>query len=311
MKKNIKIGLLAFLVLIIGGFVYLNADDSGSDLDSDIEIPDTKNVHIQKINTDIGELSNMSPNQFSKSSYKDILYRIEEAHEQRLLGTSVSDNLRWKKILMKNLFSRYVTQFLKESMYVFENNTWKVDKVKFINKEHKVLKASEYMDANSDIATKLNKISAILTKYYEINKFLIDCNAFKHEIYSIDEQYPDVSDKLNKAKRYLNNKLDNRYVNNCTRIKDKLKKIPDVMYQKHIKYLDNKLLFRLGESWKNYPNQREYAEKLYKPLEEQLLLLEDDVYGVSYDDDLEALLKKLSNNANDAHTYYKANPQND
>lgn len=285
MKANIiKIILAVAVVGVIGFFVWKWI--VGSDANPQ-QVRPPENQFTKRVEQEIDSLGNLPVNAFCHESYSAIKYRIDDFHRQQFFDTDVKNNDRWQEILSKNLYSAYAQKFVQQAYHVFDATAWAPDKLRFIGKEVKILKQSALLEKNSEIDNKFSEIQHILNKYYEIAGFISTCSNFKYSIYDLSAEFPDMSNKIEKANRYLANNLDNPTVNHCTRLKDELKKIPQILLGEHYRYLYRKIkeyhkLDTNGDyHFKDtYPTQKLYVDKVYHPLEKQIYALDNDVYHV-------------------------------
>ncbi len=249
-------------------------------IDKPKNITPQKNLYTIRINNKIDSIIKMPINIFCPKFYKEIQYEINEFHNQKFLGTSASDNNQWQDILLKNLYSAYVSKFTSQAYFTFKKSEWKTDDLKFISSELQMLRSSTYLDKNSSIANSFNLINAILFKYYEINFFIINCNSFTYSNYDLNIQFPNMNDKIQKANNYLKNRLDNIYVNNCSSLKVGLKNVPNKLFEKHVFYLTRKI-DENGPRYTEFETQLEFSNSIYSPLKLELDALNNDTYGIN------------------------------
>lgn len=313
--KAVKIILAIAVVAIIGFLVakwLINIE----------EIHPTKpptNPYTQRIEKEIGSLSNMPENKFCKKYYNDVQAGIDEFYKNGYLGlTSYKDgsiwrekknennNNQWKDILSKNLYSAYAPIFVKQAMYVFSRSEWKNDDLKFIRNELRSLKNSTYLTPG-EVSLSFDNINTILKKYDEIQAFINACKGFEYPNYELENTYPDVSEQVKKSRAYIANILENNYVNNCTRLKNELKAIPKILFDKHIDYLIKKINNN-GARYSEFGSQPVYVETIYKPLNNQIDALNKDIYGVSdnvFENAYNRVYSLLSKHNYDALNFYK------
>lgn len=300
--KIIKIILPIAVIVLIVFFVW----NSLLKPDVPVEIPPTgtdNEVILEYIKNDIDSLSRFPVDQFCQAFYNDVQSSINQFHDESLFSTNETANNQWKEILSKNLFTTYALKFIDQSMNVFSGSEWKSNDLSFIRNEVNVLKESPYIDATSSVASKFKEINDVLKKYDEIIGFIASCNSFSYNNYGIYDIFPDVSEKINKSQSYLNNNLENEYVNNCTKLKDGLRAIPRMYYEKHINFLKNKII-KNSNRYKEFKSQPIYADEIFRPLRGQLYAVSRDMYKViSYEEhssnfsNLEKLLDSDSINA--------------
>ena len=300
--EKVKIILAIAVLAIIGFFIWkwsVNTVTIG------IIKPPT-NQFTARIESEIDSLNKIPSNVFCQKLYKDIQYQITDNHKHGFLGKNENDNNQWKEILSKNLYSAYAPKFLEQAMNVFKNSVWKKDDINFIRIEIKTLQNSDYLEQGSPIANSFKDINAVLEKYNEISDFIFSCNNFSFSDSSIETPFPDVSDKIKKSHAYLNNDLDNSYVNNCSYLKDGLRDVPQKLLIKHTSYISSKITSNLVK-YKIYSLQSDYSKNMYDPLKSQIDAMSNDVYGVSqniFDYDYNSLIKQLGDLNMEATEYF-------
>jgi hypothetical protein len=302
--KALKIILAVAVMATIGFFIWkwiINIEQP-----TDVKPP--TNPYTARIEREIDSLRKVPVNTFCKQFCENIQYRITDYYKQKFLGKTDKDNERWKDILSKNLYSTYAPKFTEQAMYVFNHSDWKIADLTFIRNEVKKLQGSGYLEQNSPVASKFKDIQIILSKYDEIVGFISSCKGYSYSNYEIDGLFPidDVSGKIQKSKTYLSNRLDNNYVNNCTRLKDGLREIPQTLYNKHISYLRLKIQKNSGR-YKEYQFQKDYSNIIYTPLESQVNELDNNIYGINtdiFDGNLSDLKKLLDTDNTNAYDYF-------
>jgi hypothetical protein len=305
--KAIKIILPILVVSTIAYFVY-NSNKNTKEPEK-YKTSDNSNF-IKPIDEAIEAIKLKPTFVFCQNDYKNIQFKINETHKIGDFSNNSNDNNQWKQILSKNLYSAYSNKFVEQALYVFNNSKWNESDLSIIRTELASLKNSEFLEQKSAIAASLNKLSLVLKKYDEINNFLIECKIFNYDQYGLENIFPDLSPKISKSKSYLNNNLDNQYVNNCIRLKDELKKIPQVLYNKHVSYLKNKLIHHQN-THTNFPkvksSQPPYVREVYKPMEIQIGEIDAIYYEASesiVDRDYYDLMHDLKQNYEKAKLYF-------
>ena len=277
MKYNviIKIGLSVIVIALLAFCVW---KWSGGGLFSPSKPQPPKNQFVERIEEEIDSINNVPSNSFCSDYYHNILYHISDYHKRGYLGdTSVSDNDQWKEILSKNLYSAYAPKFVQQAMSVFKGHEWNTNDLNFIRIELKELQKSDYLEPQSSMASSFNTIRAVLSKYDEINAFLAKCRRFSYTDDRVASVFPNVNDYIRQSKHYINNKMENVYVNNCSRLKDGLIDVPKILLDKHISYLHNKIN-RYACKYKDYATQAEYNKEVYSPLRNQINNIDYRVY---------------------------------
>ncbi len=276
MMRIIKISLVIIFLGTIAFFVWNWSEKK-------IPLPEatvgTKNQFVTKINEEMELLRAMSVNTFSKSQYDITLFHIRDYFKQGLLGESDNDNLQQKENLSKRLFYIYAPKFINQAMYVFKGSEWNIKKLDTIRKEVLIIQKSPYLNPTSPVAISFKDINFILTKYDQVNYFIYSSNNFQPSNYGLNDYFPDANDIIQKVRANLSNGLFNPYVNNCSRLKVELARIPNKLFEMHVSYLERKFKQHI-ELYVEFDSQPEYSASIYEPLKNQLNSLSNDIYGV-------------------------------
>ena len=277
--KAVKIILSGVVAAGIGLFVWLSwikTDEVG-------DITPPRNQFVERIEQEIDSLAKSPEDVFCSEFYKNIQYRIDDYHKKGFLGgDNASDNTQWKDILSRNLYAAYALKFIEQAFYVFDDSEWNKKSLEFIASETKTLQQSVYLtDKRGPVSDKLKEISVILNKYYEISRFLADCQNYSFSYYGLSDRFPtdNMQNRMDRAHKYLSNRLDNHYVNNCRRLRDGLASVPRILFDKHVNYLNSKIRI-FSDKYAEYGSHAEYKNKLYQPLREQIDSLNNDIYKV-------------------------------
>ncbi len=270
--------------------------------------PPPPNDFTEKVVYNIDSLKGIPESQFCVELYKEILYYIDDYSKQMHFGDNSSENDIWKENLLRDLNSAYTNKFIKQSFYVFNSANWKKDDLQILRSELDKLKKSDFIK-DGPAKDKLNEIDRVLAKYDEIAKFINIYSYYSYNTINLNGSFPDLTDKINETNNYINNDLDNHYVNNCAYLKAGLKEIPNKLFYAHVKYLEN-LINKFGPNYEDerYSEQREYTESVYVFLEKQLNSLVYTPYGISYEvyyieyKRLDDILEKYGDNA---YYYFK------
>lgn len=277
-------------------------------------ISSPRNQFIERIEKEIDSIGKLPDSQFSPGAYDHVLYLIEDfstpnppQYAYGRLGNSKSENDQWKSNLTRNIYAIYTGKFINQAFFVFHGSQWINADLNFIRSEYQTLRNSRFLEKGSQIDKKFTEIDMIFIKYDEINGFLSNCMRFAYSSYNLDDRFPisDVNEKIAKAATYRNNRLENQYVNNCTRLHDGLKNVPQVLFISHIRYLDNKINI-WSNHYKDFKSQREYANLLYNRLKSEIASLDNGIYKVSnFDNEYQKLTDKLSEDNVRAYNYFK------
>jgi hypothetical protein len=283
--KAIKISLAVIVVAVIGFFVIRSLVTTGEV--KQIGVP--PNPFTERIEQEIDSLGKLSDNRFCKEFYSEVGYHIDEWYKPfppkypyGRFGNTQSENDQWKENLSKNLYSTYAGKFIKQAFVVFRGSEWEIEKMKFIRNEYQTLQKSKWLEKDSYVDNEFDKIQTVFAKYDELAGFISSCKGFSYSSSSLSSHFPvaDVASKISRAATYRNNGLENEYVNNCTRLHDGLKGVPQALFKAHVKYLDRKIKQWSG-LYPNFNSHIDYTNNLYKPLKSEIDALNNDTYNVS------------------------------
>lgn len=299
--KAVKI-ILAFVVVAVLGFFVWKWIIAPPPPPPTITPP--TNQFVERIEKEIDSLGKVPSTSFCPEYHQKIQYDISEFHLKGFLGdTTTSDNDQWEEILSKNLYSVYAPKFIEQAMFIFNGHEWKTDNLKFIRSEAKELQKSDYLKSDSPVKSSFVEIEGILSKYDEVNGFLSKCKNYSFSDNGVSSVFPNVGDMVTKANQLAQN-TGNKYVNNCTRLKDGLREVPRKLFDKHVSYLTQKIN-HYASQWKDYETQAEYNTNVYSPLRNQINAVDYKVYGlgesfvVGKQDELFELLGKYNRDATD------------
>lgn len=296
--KVLKISLSVIVIAAIGAGVFFWMQDNTPPQKT--QAPE--NQFTEKIKQEIKQLRGKPDNVFCNEFYSIILFHINEFYKQKSFGKNQLENIQWKEDLESNLYVAYAEKFIKQSNTVFEGSAWKNEDLRFIQAEKNVLQESKLLLVGSPVYKDLSNIQIALNKYNEIVSFIASCEGFGYSQTDLSAQFPvtDVQNRVIRSKVLLNNRLENRLVNNCARLYIKLKEIPQVLFKKHILYLDKKINNWLG-FFSNYNSYKEYTNIQYKPIKAEIETLDNNTYNVyNFDSEYSNLLKKLNDDNNKA-----------
>lgn len=318
--KTLKIILAISVVSTIGYFIWKWLPNVGEG--DGVGLP--KNQYTLEIQNKIKEISAKPADVFCHQDFVNIQSSIDDFYKGGFLGKKYekkgkidievndeNNNAEWKKILSKDLYSAYAQKFVEQSMYVFNGTAWRIQDVSFIRKETNQLSSSEFLVSNSPIAQSFNQIKSVLDEYDQINTFINNCNNYGFNDGDIDANFPDVSDMISQAKNYQIRGFENNQLNNCNRLINDLKSIPQSMFKKHINYLIDKITEN-APLFDQFQTQPEYQDVIYRKLKNQVSNL-TNIYGLNDDeftikfDSLNNFLLQYSQNAS---KYFRGQPTN-
>jgi hypothetical protein len=304
--KTIKI-ILTIATIAVLGFIISR---SMVKVTGSTKVKPPENLFTARIENEIDSLRDADINTFCSRFYAGIKNRITEFHSGGHFGDNAKDNTQWQEILSKDLYSVYALKFAEQALNVFNGSEWKIADINFIRREVNALRNSSYLEQGTSADSSFKNIHTILSKYDEIAGFISSCNSFSYSNYDIATSFPrdEVSDKIQRSKTYISNRLDNRYVSNCARLNEGLGNIPKNLYNKHITYLRSKIINN-SNRFREYPYQTNYSEAIYTPLKNQLRELDNSLYNVSddtFNNNYESLYQLLTSDNSNAFQYYSA-----
>lgn len=301
--KTVKIILAAIVISAIVFFVVRSSGGIDERIDSTV-LP--QNQFVDKIEQEIQGLTLSPEDKFSKDSYKDIVYHIEDYHKNGKFGNNALENAQWKENLSKTAYSAYAEKFVKEAFYVFERTSWIVKDLEFIKSETASLRKSPFLESGSPIDQKLVEIQTILAKYFEITSFIYSCLGYSYSDYTLSKSFPktESKDKISQATSYLNENLGNQYVNKCQRLHDNLKQVPQILFKAHVRYIDNKINHWLGK-YRDYNTQKAYKAMVYDQISLDINDLDNNTYNSSnFDSEYDRLNSKWEDESVQAYNYF-------
>ena len=242
-----------------------------------------QNSYQQTINDSLISLGNKPTDNFCSEFYQELGSQIELYSSQQLFNTNVNSNNEIAEDLRRNLYSVYAEKFVKQAMRVFAKSSWSSSELNFIKGELETLKTSAYLDPSGSAASaQFHTINEILAKYYKIVNFNNYWMNYKCLNYGFNTEFPDLSSPIKQSKAYLNSNMGNSYVNNCTKLKNTLVRIPKTLYNKHVKYLKIKIEKNAGR-FTEFESQPQYVTDIYEPLQAQVNSLDGNVYGIGWE----------------------------
>jgi uncharacterized protein YoxC len=271
--------------------------------------PKAVNEFTRRIEKEIDSLKTLPDSKFCDAFYKEVTYHIDTYCEEGRLGETPADssgNKQNKEYFIKNLYSAYVEKFIPQAFYVLNRSEWKIDDLNFIRSEYQTLRKSKLLEKDSPVDKDFAKIQSVFSKYDEIVAYISACKNFSHPVSGLDNRFPtsDMQNKISQAVTYINNNLGNAYVNHCTRLRDGLKEIPQVLFSAHVKYLDDKIA-RYSNRYSSCTSQSDYANTLYKPLKSEIDALDNDIYNVAnFDSEYKKLSDKWKTDSQEAYKYF-------
>jgi hypothetical protein len=272
------------------------------------EVSSPKNQFTEQIESEIDSLNRMPESSFCKKLYDDIVYHIKDDFTNGRLGNNESENEQWQENLSSKLYATYSEKFIKQSFAVFRASEWNPTDLSFISQETGTLTKSHFLTAGP-VKDSFMQIHQILSKYYEIVGFISSCRNYSYSPdYLMADRFPisDVQVKINREQTYLANNLDNAYVNNCTRLREGLANIPNDLFSTHARYLSRKIS-NWADKYTNFTSQADYSKNLYKPLKDEIDLLDNDIYNVSsFDSNYNSLISKLNDDNKNAYNYFSS-----
>jgi hypothetical protein len=271
--------------------------------------PPPDNQFTAQIEKELDSLSKAPDDRFCKEFYNELSYHIDDYYKNSRFSENQPENERWRDNFLKNLHSIYSDRFIGQAFYVFNGSQWDIPDLRFIIDEYKILRNSPLLEKNSPVDKKLTEIQQIINKYNEIASFVTDCRSFSCTSYGLSDKFPvsEVETKISRARTYLNNRLDNTYVNNCSRLKEEVKTVPLILFNKHAGYLNEKIKYWSGRYTK-CETQSDYANTLYTPLNGEINSMSNSIYNVEvsvFDDRYQRLTDLLKTDSRNAYNHFK------
>lgn len=288
--KIIKVLLTFIVVAVIGFFItywYRSIGCNGCNT------PPPQNVYTAEIQRKIELLSKAPNNIFSGQEYISIEFSINDFFKNGSLGLTpyqdgkiwkekkdVNNNLQWRDILLKNLYSIYTQKFIDQSMYILNGTAWGINDLANIRNEVRKLKSSFYLVPNSVIDDSLSQIQSIILEHDTIDSFIKECYNFNAPSNDFESTFPDVSQKIQASKSYIGQVSNHSYLKNCIRLINELNQVPKTLLDKHVSFLTDKIN-TYASMYDAYNTQKEYSETIYSPIKNQIDVISNDLYGVN------------------------------
>jgi hypothetical protein len=229
------------------------------------------------------------------------------------LGEDSLQNDERKKNLSKELHAVYVGKFIEQTYYVFNGSRWGADDLNFIRNEYQALQRSDLLkiESGSPADDSFREIRDALNKYDEIVNHIHSCRSFSAMFNGERKhRFPTqaATDKIKDTRTYLNNGLQNKYVNKCTRLHDELKEIPQAIFRTHVRFLDSKvsavsILYKYS-----YSTFNAYLDDLYLPMKREIDELNNDNYRnvANFNSEYKKLTDKWDANMNEANKHLRS-----
>ncbi|MBE0574157.1 hypothetical protein IH575_04615 [Candidatus Dojkabacteria bacterium] len=300
--KAIKISLAVFVItaISIGTIFWIQS------IKDPENVKDPENQFIIKIEREIEQLKAKPDSEFCKVFYQEVKHNINVFYEQNRFDSNQSVNNQLKENLENTLYSVYSEKFIKQAKTFFRGSEWNTNDLKFIQSENNELRRSRFLSSGSPVDQEFATIQIVLNKYNEIVSFISSCKGFSYSGTALLDRFPiaDAQSKIQRAVSLRNNRLENEFVNNCTRLHNDLKEIPQILFRAHVRYLDSKVTHWSG-MYSNYNSQSDYANNLYRPLKAEVDGLDNDIYNVSnFISEYNRLTQKLDSDSQNAYIYF-------
>ena len=188
---------------------------------------------------------------------------------------------------------------------MFCGSQWKTEDLDFIQAEMNELKRSRLLIAESTVDKDFTTLQTVLNKYNEIDSIISSCHEFVYSETDLFARFPvaDVRNKIDRINSLLDNRLENVFVNNCTRLHDELGEVPKVLFARHVYYLDRKIEHWLRQ-YPKYSSQNDYFNNLYTPIKNEIEALDSVGYNVTdLDNEYNKLLIKWVADNAEAYKY--------
>lgn len=309
--KLLKIALAIIVFGAIGYFLYSNFVTN-----SDGIIPPLKTEFEDRIKNDIDSIRKMPINRFNGKVYRNTLYLINQYAQPQpptypygRLGNTQAKADETKQRLTKDLHVAYAEKFIAQAYYVFKGSQWPIEQLSFIQSEKNFIQNNAKFESSTATARYFVQIQTILSKYNEITAFVNRCKGFSDTSTTLSYRFPvdDVALLIAQANAYLISDLGNEYVSKCTRLRNELAKVNQVLFTAHIGYLCNKINHWSG-FYVEYNSHRDYVHNLYIPIKSEIELLDNATYNSnSFKDQYNRLLNKWNDDNSNAYKHIYEN----
>lgn len=282
--KFIKFLLVIVVLVPIGYFVFISIEREKS-LQIEPIVFKESDKNVEDIRREISSLRNLSSERISTLSFESIQNKIDENHKAKLFSQKERDNDNYRLNLSKDLFSAYALHFVEYCRRKFKSGTCLDSDFRQIQSEALKLSRSTYLEKGAELDVELKTIQATVSKYFEIRNFINSCNNYSFIYYGMDIIYPVDEDlvKVERARAYIDKKMENVFLNNCANLKSMVSEIPVNLFNAHFEYLNNKIQKNLNR-FNEFKYQSEYSNSVYSPLKRQIDLLYADAYNMREED---------------------------
>jgi len=249
-SKNKKTIVSIVLIVSVLSVITISAILSVGSQPDKIKLPSPPPLGIEftgDIEKKIKLIDSLPDNTLCSKLYINLNGAIESWHEEgRFGGKNTLQNDQWKNILTQKLYSAYVTKFINQAYFAFRNSSCKdTATLNFIRREYQTLQKSELLEKSGPVDSNLTKIQKILERHDEISNFISD-----NRNYSFSS-IQNVKNRLADVKRHQNSPLETGSVDLCKHLLEGLGNIPQILFNAHVRYLNNKIRNWRG-SHKNY-----------------------------------------------------------
>jgi len=304
--KRFKIIFITSAISIMIYFSYVNFF-TGADL------PDPTGPEHSKfdfLENEIELLKNSSENTFSVSLLNTIKFKIDIFYNNPKFSNNATVNNNWRNYFIKKLFIVYANKFLKQAEFIFNNSTWSTNDILTIRTELQRILSTHYFIQGTPIHNSLLKINNTLTKYDEINNFINSCLSYNPSL-TLDplvDPFPinEIKNKLLRVRSLQNNRLENKFVNNCERLHNQLNAIHNNYLLMHFNFLRTKFNEDGNQQYiENETTQRSYNIKYLTPDQNALNEFNYELYQVNdYQSKREVLYRILQENDSRSHNHF-------
>jgi hypothetical protein len=311
--KEVKIGLVVIVLGVIGFFIWKWSVGDGSEIGDGSASVEQTNRFIKKIQEETDSLRTLSIQEFSRDTFKKIQGELDYFHKNGNLGDNAIQNDQEYKNLSKTLFAAYVPRLYDEACYKLRQSNWKSSDLNIIRGEINEIESNTFFDNASSFVSKFDSIQDIISKYYEIDAFIKECQNYPSNLeYSVDDRFPidQVVERIDQSKVYLSSSPGFGYIDNVTSLRNALMKIPSQMYLKNFEFLKLQIQQNSGKYDKSsLESQADYSKEVYQPLNNSLDEFDNELYGVDYNpvfsNDYTQLKGMLNDDNDKASAYYQ------
>ena len=278
--KN-KIIKISFFILTCSFIVFfiVNNWDSLRPGTGGININES-NQYVNEVNRKIEELRNYPSNDLKTDQFKSILFEINEFARSNYFSKEINQNSNWSVLLTKNLIGVYVAKLIEKTNNIFNGSQWTDNDIMDIEDQRIYISKFQYIDYLSSDGQSLNEIKVVIQDYKYAKSMIGECENYNFSDYELNVNYVIPFNLINRVQSELT-VLPQLKLNNCYHIRNDLNNCLEILYLKHVTYLDKKIGIH-GIQFELYNSDLgDYNARFYSEMQRQILYLKDNqVYNV-------------------------------